>query len=94
MPSEIYKTEPVRKRASSQDLTRERDEVSPRHGIPVLDLDRLQDLEGLVQVRIVGPSAPGEESDLAAVATPASVGRSIRAGTVPREPDEERRVVA
>jgi hypothetical protein len=55
-------------------------------------LDRREQLECLVEVCIVVPRMLGTETDPRSVTPPQTIGGAVRPGTVPRQPDHERRV--
>lgn len=74
-------------------VTGESDDVCHRHCVTVLELNRLQQVEGLVQIRIVGPAPLRIEADPTAVAASTTIGLAIVARAVPRQTDHERRVV-
>ena len=69
-------------------------QVGPGDLPAVLLLDRPEQPARLVEVRVVGPAVERGEALRAAAAAAAAVGDAVRAGGVPRHPDEERPVVA
>ena len=69
-------------------------EIGPGDLPAVLLLDRPEQPARLVEARVVGPAVEGGEALSAAAATAPAVGDAVRAGGVPRHPDEERPVVA
>ena len=76
------------------DVAGEDEQVGPRDLLAVLLLDRPEQPARLVEVGVVGPAVERGEALHAAAATAAAVGDAVRAGGVPRHPDEERPVVA
>ena len=72
----------------------ENDEVGPGDLPAVLLLDRPQQPARLVKVRVVRPTVQGGEALRALAATAPAVGDAVRAGGMPRHPDEERPIVA
>ncbi len=69
-------------------------QVGPRHLAAVLLLDRPEQTAGLVEVGVVGPAVEGGEALRAVARATAAVGDPVGAGGVPRQPDEQRPVVA
>ena len=72
----------------------EDDQVGPGDLAAVLLLDRPEQSARLVEVRVVGPAVEGGEALGALAATAPAVLDAVRAGGMPRHPDQERPVVA
>jgi hypothetical protein len=77
-----------------RDVAGEDHEVRPGDALAVLLLDRPQQPAGLVEVRVVGPAVERREALLAGPGAAPAVADAVRAGAVPRHPDDERPVVA
>ena len=69
-------------------------QIGPREFPAVLLLDRPKQPPGLVEARIVGPAVEGREALRAGGRAAPAVGDAVRAGAVPRHPNEERPVMA
>ena len=72
----------------------ENQQVGPRDLSTVLLFDRPKQPACLVKIRVVGPAVEGGKSLSTGTAAASAVGDAIRAGGMPRHPDEERPVVA
>jgi hypothetical protein len=70
------------------------DQVGPRDRAAVLLLDRPEQTARLVEADVVGPAVQRGEPLSAAVGATPAVADAVRAGRVPRHPDEEWAVVA
>ena len=70
------------------------EQIAPGDLPAVLLLDRPEQSARLVEARVVGPAVEGGEALSALTATTTAVGDAVRAGGMPRHPDEERAVVA
>src|SRR5581483_12481184 len=72
----------------------EDDQIGPGDLPAVLLLDRPEQPARLVEARVVGPTVEGCKALHAVAGTAPAIGDAVRAGGVPRHPDEERPVVA
>ena len=72
----------------------EDDQVGPGDLVAVLLFHRPEQPARLVEARVVGPAVEGGKALIAAAPTAPAVGDAVRAGGVPRHPDEERPVMA
>src|SRR5208337_3528180 len=75
-------------------VTGEDHQIGPREFPAVLLLDRPQQPSGLVEAYIVGPAIEGRKALSAGGGAAPAVGDAVRAGAVPRHPNEERPVMA
>ena len=69
-------------------------QIGPRDFPAVLLLDRPEQPSGLVEAHIVGPAVEGRKAVCAGACAAPAVGDAVRAGAVPRHPNEERPVMA
>src|SRR5262249_45976661 len=69
-------------------------QIGPRDFPAVLLLDRPEQPSGLVEAHIVGPAVEGRKAECAGGCAAPAVGDAVRAGAVPRHPNEERTVMA
>src|ERR671911_261654 len=72
----------------------EDDQIGPGDLPAVLLLDRPEQPARLVEAYVLGPAVEGGEALTAVAATAPAVGDAVRAGGMPRHPDEETPVVA
>src|SRR5205085_8182438 len=64
-------------------------QIGPGDLPAVLLLDRPEQPARLVKVCVVGPTVEGSETLSASAATASAIGDAVRAGGMPRHPDEE-----
>ena len=76
------------------DVAGEDDQIGPGDLSAVLLLDRPEQPARLVEAGVVGPTVEGGEALSAFASAAPAIGDAVRAGGVPRHPDEERPVMA
>src|ERR1019366_8539914 len=88
------KTEGLESHRLQRDVTGQDHQVGPGYLPAVLLLDRPQQPASLVEAHVVRPAVEGRKPLCPVTRAASTVGDTVRAGAMPRHPDEERPIMA